>query len=75
MVNSNTLINNGRQALTVDSSMSTVRPTPLLLSLVYLDVRYVKSVDIQAFHLMNTRVKLHQLKTNEEGRRGERHNQ
>lgn len=39
------------RALTIDSSMSTVRTTPLLLRLVHLDVRYEKQIHIQAFNL------------------------
>ena len=31
--------------------MSTVGTAPLLLGLVHLDVRYVKRIDIQTFHL------------------------
>lgn len=36
---------------TIDSSMSTVGTTPLLLCLVHLDVRYMESIDIQTLHL------------------------
>jgi hypothetical protein len=44
-------INKCYEELTVDTSMSTVGPTPLLLGLVHLDVRYVESINIQTFNL------------------------
>ena len=37
--------------LTVDASMSTVGPAPLLLSLVYLNVRHIQGIDIKTFDL------------------------
>lgn len=37
--------------LTVDASMSTVGPAPLLLGLVHLNVRHVEGVDIKTFDL------------------------
>lgn len=37
--------------LTVNPSMSTVRPAPLLLCLVHLDMRNKQSIHIQTFHL------------------------
>ena len=40
-----------REAHTVNSSMSTVCTTPLLLSLVHLNVGYDEGINIQSFHL------------------------
>ena len=37
--------------LTVDASMSTVCPAPLLLSLVYLNVRHIQCINVKTFDL------------------------
>lgn len=39
------------EKLTVNSSMSTIRPAPLLLCLIYLNVRDEQSIRIQTYHL------------------------
>lgn len=39
------------ETLTINSPVSTVCAASLLLGLVYLDMRYVKRIHIQTFHL------------------------